>query len=310
MLKDCSPMDVTVFGAGGFVGTNVVNKLVDAGHDVRACDIKPMDLAPENITFFELDITDEERLDEVVEGADAIAHLAAHQLPDSLEQPKVNAEINVIGTLAILDAARKHDVKKVFFPSASSILGDVDVDAADEDTVPSPRSPYGVTKHAVEEYLQVYNRLYGLDYLVFRFFNVYGPHQYPESGAFVPVVMSRLARGEGVYVTGDGQQARDFVYVGDVAEFIVAGLESDVSNEVVNMGHGEGIALVDAIHTIAELVDVDPEIEHRPPREDEIGNFRADMEKCERLFGRSPSTDFVEGVQKTYRWLRNIVEKS
>jgi UDP-glucose 4-epimerase len=303
-------MEVTVFGAAGFVGRNLLDELAETEHTVRACDVVEPDTAPGDATFQQTDITDEDAVEDAVAGSDAVVHLAAHQLPESLEEPKLNAEINVVGTLSILDAAREHDVETVVFPSASSILGAVDGTAADEETPVAPRSPYGVAKHAGEEYLQVYNRLYDLDSLVFRFFNVYGPYQHPDSGAFVPVVLSRLANGDGVYVTGDGQQTRDFVFVRDITSFIVEGIESDVRNEIVNMGHGEQVALLDAIHVIADVLDMEPDIEYREQRDDEIGDFCASTTKCERLFDRKPDTDFREGIERTYEWMRDagIVE--
>jgi nucleoside-diphosphate-sugar epimerase len=144
-----------------------------------------------------------------------------------------------------------------------------------------------------------------LDYLVFRFFNVYGPHQYPDSGALVPVVLSRLAQDKGVFVTGDGEQTRDFIYVRDITEFIIEGLEGDVANEVVNMGRGTDTAILDAIELMAEVVGVDPEIDRRPERPDEIDDFYADTTKCERLFGRTPETDFRVGLERTFDWLED-----
>lgn len=295
-----------MFGAAGFVGRNLLADLADTEHSVTACDVVPVESLPSNAEYRKVDITDESAVSDVLEEAEGVVHLAAHQLPESKEEPKRNAEVNVVGTLNVLDAVRKHDVGKVFYPSASSILGSVDGRAAPEDVRPDPRSPYGVAKHAVEEYLDVYSELYGIKYLVFRFFNVYGPHQHPDSGAFVPVVTSRLASGEGVYVTGDGQQTRDFVYVRDVTDLILEGIErDDVTNEIVNMGYGELVTLLSAINTIADVLDVEPAIERRPEREDEIEDFCADMSKCERLFGRKPETNFRNGVQATYEWMQS-----
>jgi UDP-glucose 4-epimerase len=297
-------MKITIFGAAGFVGRNLIDELATTEHTVRACDIQPLSSTPENAEFHDVDITEENEVEEVVEGTDAVAHLAAHQLPESMDEPKLNAEVNVVGTLSILDAARKYDVDKVIFPSASSILGKVDGDSADETSSVSPRSPYGVAKHAGEEYLDVYNRLYDLDYLVYRFFNVYGPYQHPDSGAFVPVVLSRLMNGDGVFVTGDGTQTRDFVHARDVAEFMRRGIEGDVANEIVNMGYGEQVQIIDAIHTMADIAGVDPDIDRRPERDDEIGDFCADMSKCEELFGTRPSTPLREGLKQTHEWLK------
>lgn len=301
-------MDVAVFGASGFVGRNLLAEFAGSDHTVQACDVEPTEAPQSNATFRQVDITDEERVDEVVSEVDTVAHLAAHQLPQSKEEPKLNAEINVLGTLNLLDAARRHDVEKVFFSSASSLVGEVETIPVPEDHPARPQSPYGVAKHAVEEYLDVYQDLYDLDYLTFRFFNVYGPHQYPASGALVPVVMSRLHREQGVFVTGDGGQTRDFVYVRDITELIVEGLEGDATNEVVNMGRGVETEIIEAIRAIADVVGVEPDIERRPERPDEIDDFYADTTKCEALFGRTPDTDFRTGLERTYDWMREAVD--
>lgn len=298
-----SSMEIVVTGAAGFVGRNLLEELAGTDHRVLACDVEPLESVPENAEFHDLDITDERAVTETVSGADAVVHLAAHPLPASNEDPKLNAEINIIGTLNILDAARNADIEKVIFSSASSLVGEVTEVPVPEDHPAQPQSPYGVAKHAIEEYLSVYQDLYGLDHLVFRFFNVYGPHQYPESGALVPVVLSRLAREQGVFVTGDGSQTRDFIYVRDITGFILEGLESEVTNEVVNMGRGVETSILDAITEMASVVGVDPIIERRPERPDEIDDFYADTTNCEELFGRVPDTDFRAGLERTLEWM-------
>lgn len=299
-------MGIGITGAAGFVGRNLLGLLAGTEHEVIACDIAPLEPPASNISYRKLDITDETAVRSMVEDVDVVGHLAAHQLPESREAPRLNAEVNVMGSLNILEAARDTDLEKVFFSSASSVVGEVKEVPVSEDHPVTPQSPYGVAKHAIEEYLRVYNQLYDLDYLVYRFYNVYGPHQYPESGALVPVVIDRLDRGEGVYVTGDGRQTRDFIYVKDVADYIVQGLESDVKNELVNMGTGTGTEIIKAINVMADIVGVDPEIEKRPERPDEIDDFYADVSKCERLFGSTPATSFEEGVAETYRWLQTV----
>jgi len=303
-------MRIAVFGASGFVGRNLLDELAETDHTVLACDVTSFDPTHDNAEFREVDITDEAAVDDVVSEVDTIAHLAAHPLGPGNEDPNLNAQINVVGTLNILDAAREHDVEKVFFSSASSLVGEVEEVPVPEDHPANPQSPYGVAKHAVEEYLDVYQQLFDLDYLVFRFFNVYGPYQYPDSGALVPVVMSRIARDQGVFVTGDGSQTRDFIYVRDITELIVEGLESDVKNEVVNMGRGEETEILEAIELMADVVDVDPEIDRRPERPDEIDDFYADTTKCESLFGRAPDTSFETGLELTYEWLRSELDLS
>ncbi len=301
-------MDIAVFGASGFVGRNLLDELEGTDHTVHACDIELFEPPQHNVTVHEIDITDEEAVEEIVAEVDTIAHLAAHPLPASTDNPKLNAEINIVGTLNILDAAREHDIEKVFFSSASSLVGEVETVPVSEDHPAQPQSPYGVTKHTIEEYLDVYQQLYDLDYLVFRFFNVYGPYQPPESGALIPVVVSRLHQDKGVFVTGDGSQTRDFIYVRDITELIVEGLEGDIKNEVVNMGRGVETEILEAIHTIADIVDVEPEIDRKPERPDEIDDFYADMTRCKELFGRVPDTDFETGLKRTYEWLQSELD--
>jgi len=301
-------MNIAVFGASGFVGRNILDELEGTAHTVLACDVEPFEPSQENATFRGVDITDEAAVTDVVSKVDAVAHLAAHPLPASTEDPKLNAKINIVGTLNILDAAREHDIEKVFFSSASSLVGEVETVPVPEDLPAHPQSPYGVSKHAIEEYLEVYQDLYDLDYLVFRFFNVYGPYQPPESGALVPVVMSRLHQDKGVFVTGDGSQTRDFIYVRDITKLIVEGLEDDIKNEVVNMGRGVETEILEAIHAIADVVDMNPEIDRKPERPDEIDDFYADMSKCKELFGTVPDTDFQTGLERTYEWLRAEID--
>lgn len=301
-------MHIAVFGASGFVGRNILDELEGTAHTVLACDVEPFEPSQENATFRGVDITDEAAVTDVVSKVDAVAHLAAHPLPASTDNPKLNAKINIVGTLNILDAAREHDIEKVFFSSASSLVGEVETVPVPEDLPAHPQSPYGVSKHAIEEYLEVYQDLYDLDYLVFRFFNVYGPYQPPESGALVPVVMSRLHQDKGVFVTGDGSQTRDFIYVRDITKLIVEGLENDVKNEVVNMGRGVETEILEAIHAIADVVDMNPEIDRKPERPDEIDDFYADMSKCKELFGTVPDTDFQTGLERTYEWLQTEID--
>ncbi len=301
-------MKVAVFGASGFVGRNLLDELEDAGHEAVACDVEELEPPHDRFEFREVDITDEDAVSDAVSDVDAVAHLAAHPLPAGNEDPKRNAEVNVVGSLNVFDAAREHDVDKVFFSSASSLVGEVEEVPVPEDHPATPQSPYGVAKHAVEEYLHVYQELYDLDYLVFRFFNVYGPYQPPESGALIPVVMSRLAQGQGVFVTGDGSQTRDFIYVRDITELVVEGLEGDVANEVVNMGTGRETEILEAIELVSDVVDVDPEIERKPERPDEIDDFYADTTKCSQLFGRTPDTELREGLERTYDWMQEEIE--
>lgn len=297
-------MNITVFGASGFVGRNIIEVLNLESFKVTASDIKKTEI--NDVHFVEADLLDYAQVSNVVKGSDIVIHLAASPLPVSLEKPKLNARINIEGSLNIMDAAREHGVKKIIFSSASSLVGEVKYNPVDEEHPCKPKTPYAVAKYSVEHYLRVYQELYGLNYLVFRFFNIYGPWQYPESKALIPMVYNKLKTEGSFNVLGTGSQTRDFVYVGDVAEFYLKAIKNDVKNEVVNLGTGKGATVLDIVKIAGELLKISPKINYLPPRAGEIDNFVADTKKLERLFGSVPNTELKTGVEKTFGWLNRI----
>jgi len=300
-------MKVAVFGASGFVGINVVNALSDAGIDVVASDLKEMKF--DKAEFVKADLLDYAQVADVVKDCDRIIHLAASPLPFSLEKPRLNAKINIEGTLNIMDAAREFSCEKIIFSSASSLTGEVKYSPVDEIHPCVPKTPYGVAKYAIEHYLRVYQELYNLNYLVFRFFNVYGPWQYPESKAVIPMVYNKLMTDGSFNVFGDGNQTRDFIYVGDIADFFVQAVKNDVKNEIVNMGTGKATTVKEIVEIAGRLLKIHPTIYYMPARLGEIDNFVADTTKVNRLFGCIPSTTLEEGLELTFDWLNTISTK-
>ncbi len=294
-------MKAAVFGASGFVGINVVEALTTAGIEVIASDIRECDAI--KTEFRKADLLDYDQVENVVKDTDVVIHLAASPLPVSVEKPKLNARINIEGSLNIMDAARNCGVKKIVFSSASSLVGDVKYNPVDEIHPCTPKTPYGVAKFAMEHYLRVYQELYHLDYLVFRFFNVYGPWQYPESRAVIPMVYDKLKKEGSFNVFGDGSQTRDFIYVGDIADFYVKAAKTGVKNEVVNMGTGKGTTVKEIVAIAGTILGIDPKINYLDARPGEIGNFEADTTKLKKLFGSVPDTSLATGLKKTFDWL-------
>jgi UDP-glucose 4-epimerase len=294
-------MRVAVFGASGFVGINVINALSGAGIEVIASDLNEKKF--ENVEFRNADLLDYDQVASVVKEADTVIHLAASPLTTSLEKPRLNARINIEGTLNIMDAAREFGCKKLIFSSASSLIGDVKYNPVDEIHPCVPKTPYAVSKYAIEQYLRVYQELYNLDYLIFRFFNVYGPWQFPESKAIIPMVYQKLKNDGSFTVFGDGTQTRDFIYVGDIADFFVKAMKNDVKNEIINMGTGKSITIKDVVETGGEILKIKPKINYLPARPGEIGNFVADTTKVKKLFGEIPGTPLKSGLEYTFRWL-------
>ncbi len=297
-----NPLPIVVFGAAGFVGRNVVEKLVKEGERVVASDITE-DPFKGKITYQKTDVLDRERIFDVVKGGDVVVDLAASPLVSSLEDAVGNMKVNIEGTLNILDAARKWKVSKVIYSSASSVVGNVKYNPVDEEHPCHPKTAYAVAKKACEDYIRVYNETFGLNYLIFRFFNIYGPWQSTKSGALIPNFYQRLRQNQEFQVFGDGSNTRDFTYVGDVAEFYHAAIKQDVKNLVVNMGTGQGTSIIELIKLASKTLAVEPRIAYKPSRPGEIGNFEADTRRLVKLFGKKPSTSLEDGLKRTFSWL-------
>lgn len=295
-------MNVVIFGASGFVGRNIIEALRAENIQITASDIKKINI--EGVDFIEADLLDYDEISKVIKGSDIVIHLAASPLPVSIEKPRLNARINIEGSLNIMDAAREHGVKKIIFSSASSLVGEVRYNPVDEEHPCRPKTPYGAAKYCIEQYLRIYHELYGLDYLVFRFFNIYGPWQYPESKALIPMVYNKLTTEGSFNVFGDGSQTRDFVYIGDVADFYLKAITNNVKNEVVNLGTGKGSTVVEIVKIAGDILGIEPKINYLPPRSGEIDNFVADTKKLRTLFGCMPETELEDGIKKTFRWLK------
>lgn len=296
-------MNITVFGASGFVGKNVIQALKQEDLNITATDILRNKLDTNGIKFKKLAITNRVDVDDIVKDADIVIHLAASPLKKSLEYPTTDANINISGTLNILDACRNHNVNKIIFSSASSLIGDVQYNPVDEQHPCNPKTPYGISKLAVEHYLRVYQEVYGLEYLTFRFFNVYGPGQYPQSGALIPTVYQKLINDEVITLFGNG--TRDYIYVGDVAKFYIdAVLQKHIKNEIVNMGTGIATTAKDLVKVSADILGRTPIFDQQPPRPGEIGDFVADVSKLRKMFGHVPRTGLYTGLKRTFDWLK------
>jgi UDP-glucose 4-epimerase len=295
-------MTIAVLGGAGFVGRALAQQL--AGRDdVLFADVGPSPFAG-SVPYSTLDITDATQVRNVVRGRTSVIHLAAHPLTASLKDPLENARVNILGSLTILDACRAEGVKKVVFTSASSLVGTPSYNPVDEAHPVNPKTPYGVAKHAVENYLRVYQEIYGLDHLTFRFYNVYGPGQLPASGALIPMVLARMLKNEPIQVNGDGSAARDFIFVKDVADLLVRACGAEPRNAIVNMGTGELTSIQQIVDHCSKALGVTPTIQRNPPRPGEISNFSADTTLLRKLFDGVKFTPVSEGIQATADWLR------
>jgi UDP-glucose 4-epimerase len=295
---------VVIFGAGGFVGRNMVNNFQNEGIDFLASDFIDSPF-PGSIPYEKVDITAKDQVEKVVEGAETIIHLAASSLTTSLKDPLLDTHINVGGTLNIMESARENDVSFIIYSSASSVVGTLEYNPVDEKHPCIPRTPYAASKLACEHYLRVYQEIYGLDYLVFRFFNIYGPWQYPAGGGLIPSVINRILKDEEITIFGDGSATRDFVLVEDLVSIYRQALERKVTNQTLNMGTGRGTSIMEVVQTASKVMEREPNIDYKPQREGEIDNFYADVSKLESSLGDKPSTSLEIGLERTYEWFRD-----
>jgi UDP-glucose 4-epimerase len=306
-------MKVLVTGGAGFIGSNLVRALAARNDEVRVLD----DLSTgdrENLTgtaveFFEGSILDRDLLATVSEGIDAVVHLAARpSVPRSLQDPVASHAANATGTLYVLEAARAANAHMIV-ASSSSVYGST-VELPKHEALPTrPLSPYGASKLATEAYALAYAESFGLPVLSFRFFNVYGPlqaagHAY---AAVIPTFVDHALRRQPLPVYGDGQQTRDFTYVGTVVSVIADALARGVScNDPVNLAFGTRISLLDLVKRLSTAVDMDLEISHEPARRGDIRDSQAANDRLRSLFPGVDPVPLEDGLARTVEWFRSL----
>lgn len=289
-----------VTGGSGFVGSHVVDTLVDAGAgDVVVFEQKVVEanlagaLESGRVRLVAGDVRDTDALREAFDGAAGVFHLAVLPLGPCVENPRLCLEVNVVGTFNVVEAAHAAGAQKVVFSSASSVYGDTD-ETMDESHPLDARTMYGGSKIAGEYFLRAFQDSVGLDYVVLRYMNVYGPRQ---AGGLIPAVLRCLLAGEAPVIAGDGGQSFDFVHVADVAAANVAVMESDVSGEAFNVGSGEEVSVREIAERLIELTgaEVEPayDLEQRVLMRRRVGS----NEKLVRAVGWRPAYDLTSGLR-------------
>ena len=300
-----------VTGGAGFIGSHLVEELLRRGQSVRIAD-NFITGQRENVTLnskaelVEGDVSEAAVAARAVAGCEFVIHQAAiPSVPRSVQDPYSSHKANVDGTLQILLAARDAKCKRVIFAGSSSVYGDTAVLPKREDMRANPLSPYALQKLIGEQYCQLFTRLYGLETVTTRYFNVFGPRQQPGSpySGVISLFIDALARDQAPTILGDGKQTRDFTYVGDVVQGVLRACEAPgVAGEVINLANGGRISLLDLVKTLQIVMKKTTAPAFGPARTGDVRDSQADNFKARKLLDYEPTVSFEEGLRRTVAW--------
>jgi nucleoside-diphosphate-sugar epimerase len=306
-----------VTGGAGFIGSNLVAALLDEGHTVRVLDNfstgkrENLSAVVDRIDLIEGDLTVMEDVQKAVQDVEVILHQAAvPSVPKSVADPLGSNAANVNGTLNVLVASRDAGVRRVVYASSSAIYGDRDPGVAKVESMPPrPISPYGVAKMAAERYCQVFYHVYGLETVALRYFNVFGPHQDPQSmyAAVIPRFITAFLEDEPPTIFGDGEQTRDFTYVGNViaGNLLAAHTPAEkIAGEVLNLAAGGQTSLNTLVEMLQEITGSHALPVYADARPGDIKHSRADIGKARQLMGYEPEISLIDGLRLTVDWYR------
>lgn len=302
---------ILVTGGAGFIGSNLVHALCAGGHSVRVLDNlstgHQSNLDGLDVDFCEADLRDADAVRSVVQGASTVFHLAA--LPSverSVREPISTHDVNVNGTLTLLNAARNESVDRFVLSSSSSVYGNTRELPKREDMRPFPLSPYALSKLVGEEYCSLYTRLYGLKTYSLRYFNVFGPRQDPNSeyAAVIPLFIRILQSGKAPEVHGDGNQTRDFTFVEDVVQANLACMDVNDAGagQSYNIARGDRLSILDLVEQIANILGVEVNPVFSDSRVGDVRDSQADITRAQEALGWNPRVSFADGLRETISW--------
>jgi nucleoside-diphosphate-sugar epimerase len=302
-----------VTGGAGFIGSHLTEELVRRGHRVRVADNlssgKRANLAHiPGVELLEGDLADLSFAKQAVDACELVLHQAAiPSVPRSVKDPVTSNRANIDGTLNVLIAARDAGVKRVVFAGSSSAYGDTPTLPKHEEMPTRPLSPYALQKVVGEQYLQMFTRLYGLETVTIRYFNVFGPRQDPSSpySGVISVFATALLENRSPKIFGDGEQTRDFTYIANVVDGVLRASDAPgVSGEVINVATGGRVSLNQLFSAMRLLAGADVQPTYEQPRPGDVRDSQADISKAQRLLGYQPMVSFEEGLRRTFEWYR------
>lgn len=304
-----------VTGVAGFIGSNLANRLLDLGHDVRGVDNfetgREQNLTALNsdrdFSFHEADIRDADAMVDLTDGVDYVFHQAAvPSVPRSVEDPVTTTDANCTGTATVLNTAREAGVDTAVVASSSSVYGSTDRLPKVETMESQPESPYALSKHYTEELAIQFSDLYDIDTVALRYFNIFGPRQHPNGdyAAVIPKFISLMLNGERPVIYGDGEQSRDFTFVDNAVQANILATRGDTNGEAFNVGCADRITVNELVDTLNDLLDTDVEPIYDDPRPGDVRHSHADISKIEELLDYDPGIGFQEGLKRTISYYR------
>lgn len=301
-----------VTGGAGFIGSHLAEELVRRGERVRVADNlstgRRSNLAHlPDVELLQGDLADIDVAHAACRGVDYVLHQAAiPSVPRSVADPVTSNRANIDATLNVLVAARDAGAKRVVYAGSSSAYGDTPTLPKHEAMPTQPLSPYALQKLVGEQYLQLFTRLYGLETVTIRYFNVFGPRQDPSSpySGVISLFASALLEGRRPTICGDGEQTRDFTYVANVVDGVLRACAADASGQVINVSTGGRISINDLCRTLAAVIGVDVEPEYVAARPGDVRDSQADISLARRLLGYEPIVTFRDGLERTVEWYR------
>lgn len=300
-----------VTGGAGFIGSHISEELIRRGHRVRVVDSLVTGYQRnlrDGVEFVKGDLSDPQVARAAVDGMEYVIHQAAiPSVPRSVEKPEESHRANVDGTMQVLLASRAAGIKRVVFAGSSSVYGDQPVLPKTETMPTNPLSPYALQKLMAEMYLQMFTRLYGLETVTTRYFNVFGPRQDPGSpySGVISLFIKALSEGTTPIIYGDGEQTRDFTYVANVVDGVLRAAETPgVGGQVFNVATNSRISLNELLETLKKIFGSNVEPIYREARQGDVRDSQADISKAEKMLGYKPTVGLEEGLRKTVEWYK------
>ena len=307
-----------VLGGGGFIGSHLTEELLNSGYDVTVFDKlnfsrKNISGFPDRIKISEGDFNNEIDIENAMDGADYVFHLVSSTLPaSSNENPAYDVETNLISSLNLFQKCVERKIKKVIFlSSGGTVYGIPESVPVSESNNTNPICSYGIVKKAIEDYLFMFQKIYGLDYFVFRLSNPYGERQNPlaAQGA-IPVFMNNAIEDRQINIWGDGEVVRDYIYIKDAVKVLADSLKISSDSRVLNLSSGTGFSLNQIIELIKEISGKEIKVEYQKGRSIDVPVSILDNTKVREIFKWSPETEIKEGMRKTYNYLINLKENN